>query len=239
MLTRRCLDARVLLQQRRERLLYYCGWYCILDTLTPSTLNERHHAEKVSFGITLIECGSNIVCYDNASCCVNGDPRYYVDPATGAVQDASTAKGMSTAEPTWWDWNATLASSPPPGAPTSSISSQFTLPTASAPGTTIIPSSSQTSTKATLSPGASAGIGIGVAALLAVIAALAWFLLRHRKRNQTIGQNYKLEHDVSAYPPQYHDAAKVAAPQSNIYHLHGDSAVVELDSGRVKRGELQ
>jgi hypothetical protein len=195
------------------------------------------HVEKVSFGITLIECGNNIVCYDNDSCCVNGDARYYVDPATGAVQNASIAKGMSIAEPRWWDWNATLASSPPQGAPVSSISSQSTSPTASAPGTTTDPPSSQTSTKSTLSAGASAGIGIGAAILVAAIAALAWFLLRRRKRKQT-SRDYKLEHEVAANPPQYHDAAKGAAPQSDVYHLHGDSAVAELDSGGVRR-ELQ
>ncbi|KAF1852195.1 uncharacterized protein K460DRAFT_352023 [Cucurbitaria berberidis CBS 394.84] len=61
-------------------------------------------------GLRLWDCGGNIYCYKNETCCSDG-PTYYINPFTGEVKDGSQRD--STASPSWWtvDSTAILAGS--------------------------------------------------------------------------------------------------------------------------------
>jgi hypothetical protein len=168
--------------------------------------------EWITAGVQIIDCGSNIYCAVNSTCCTNSAAkRYVVDPETGAVQDASLSRS-STKTVTWWsiDSSAIFAATSVPSksalsvatttassaVPTGAISSQTsgsvvasTQPPASSP-----PASSSNK----LSAGAGAGVAIGCIAAAAIIATLAWLFFRERKKRRSlqaqIAPSYQYDH---------------------------------------------
>ncbi|OAK99649.1 hypothetical protein IQ06DRAFT_149760 [Phaeosphaeriaceae sp. SRC1lsM3a] len=178
-------------------------------------------SEVLPYGITLNECGTNLVCYNNTACCTNGDPIYYIDPTTGDVQDAKQAN-VNTAPPTWWDPTSTNSASPvaSPYASNNAVSSFITQSTFSRASSS--PTSSSTSDMRTaasssgLSTGARAGIGIGCAATAIGLGVMAWFLLRRRSRRAP------KQISNEGYMGNGYQETK-AGPQSTTHQLHSDA----------------
>ncbi|KAH7389735.1 hypothetical protein DE146DRAFT_175977 [Phaeosphaeria sp. MPI-PUGE-AT-0046c] len=186
-------------------------------------------AEVLPYGITLNECGTNLVCYNNTACCTNGDPIYYIDPTTGSVRDAKQAS-INTAAPTWW--NPTSTSSPSATA-TASTRTQSTLSQASISLTGLSPlNTSISASRPGMTTGARAGIGIGCAVAAIGLAVLVWYLLRRRKMRapkQSFNEGYTRREQKDT----------TTGPQSTIYQLHGEEHPrQELDSQPRKIQEM-
>lgn len=152
-----------------------------------------------STGTQVVDCGKNMYCCGavDSSCCDNDDQHFFVDPHNGEVKHPSKATGASTtASPTWWtvDSKALLAATSTSSASSASSATATADPTdnssTSSASTTASQTSSETATNTAsppeekskgISAGAGAGIGIGAAAGVALLAGLAWFLLKRRK----------------------------------------------------------
>jgi hypothetical protein len=223
-------NARVLRKKGLAGLLQL-GIWSVRPTLPASHTNVI--VEVVEYGVTLTECGGNIVCYNNSSCCTNGGPTYYVDPRTGEVKDGTNKDGINTSPPTYWDFGSTSTSL---AAASSTLVSQSTSAfTASSPtgDTTLGPDTAQKSSS--LSAGAGAGIGIGCAAAVAGLAVLGWVLLRRRRKNRV--PQAQTDRPDGIFVHEYQDMGKTQ-PQSPTYHVHRNTQPQELDGGRRPQ-ELQ
>jgi hypothetical protein len=234
MLARTKAHARVLREQRLAGMFGAGSGYARLLTYVPIATDTT--AEILPFGITLNECGPNLVCYNSTSCCTNGGPIYYINPATGEVKDASAQNG-DTASVTWWDIGSSTASSisQVSGTPTPVSQSTLPVPASSSASATSSPTSSATARSDTsgLSTGASAGIGIGVAAAVAGVAALGWLWYRRRKASRA-GPNYpELGDDFQ------HQGEVKRGPETTIYQMEQPvSPPQELDHTSRRVQEL-
>ncbi|KAI0439240.1 hypothetical protein F4803DRAFT_531879 [Xylaria telfairii] len=93
--------------------------------------------------------------------------------------------------------------------PSTSISPTDSLPTSSPdPSTTSTPSSG-------LSPGAAAGIGVGAAAAVILLALLAWFIYRRKKRAVSLNETSQLPTSISpSVPPPMPSSMLPSMPSS-------------------------
>jgi hypothetical protein len=185
---------------------------------------------SASAGTILGECGDNTYCCGQDCDCKTAN-RYFVDPETGEVKDAS--QGSSSGSATWWsvDSVSLLASGATDGfgsvlssvavtssslvsasrslsmtAMTDSSTSQATLTTAMVPSSSIFTSTTTTHPSKGLSAGAGAGIGIGSAAGVAGVATLTWLLFRKRKMRRLLQSGPK---SSSQGPPSGNDLKHV------------------------------
>jgi hypothetical protein len=175
-------------------------------------------------GLAIQDCGGNIVCYKNSTCCKDG-PNFFVHPFTGEVKDSSLRD--TTASPTYWEVVST----------SSVISSSTTLSSSStSPTTTSAASSSAPSDTTTpmshsgLSPGASAGIGVGAGAAVIGLAFLGWLFLRRRKKTRAL-QTQNEQHDIA--PAHQYQEGKDGSYNSG-YHEAPPPPLLELDQGRPR-----
>ncbi|KAH7126657.1 hypothetical protein B0J11DRAFT_526087 [Dendryphion nanum] len=167
-------------------------------------------------GTLLTDCGRNIFCCGTgATACCRDGKGFFIDPANGDMTPASLANNGTLAQPTYWkvDTSAVLAAATAASLSSSTFSSSATTTrsatTASSTGPTSTSTSTTTSTPSGgggLSAGAGAGIGIGCAALVGGIIALAWFLIRKRRKQKTQSQAPVAQYqDNNGYPPNYNN----------------------------------
>ncbi|KAF1922104.1 hypothetical protein BDU57DRAFT_511284 [Ampelomyces quisqualis] len=192
-------------------------------------------AEILPYGITVNECGANLVCYNSTSCCTNGGPIHYVNPATGEVKDAMAQNG-DTVPVTWWDIGSSSTSSMVQESATARPISQSTPPTGvSTPvvGTVSSPTSSPTTSASAnpdaadtdgLSTGASVGVGIGCAAAVAGLATLGGLWYRRRRASRVVPSYPELGNNLQ------HQGGIKQGPQTTIYQMdQPESPPQELD----------
>ncbi|EUC34389.1 hypothetical protein COCCADRAFT_35954 [Bipolaris zeicola 26-R-13] len=169
-------------------------------------------------------CGDNIYCHGSSSRCCDTGSTYFVDPMTGEVKDASEADSVASA--IWWDLTNT---SSPATSSTMYPESTSSITTSSASETTPPPSTR-------LSPGATAGIGVGCGVAVISVGILAWLLIRRRKKSKS--QNVV---GYSAYVPPEHQVSPVTVekyPQMSYVQPYREHEVThELDEGQP-RAEL-
>ncbi|KAL1605240.1 hypothetical protein SLS60_004784 [Paraconiothyrium brasiliense] len=168
-------------------------------------------------GTLLVDCGKNMYCCgagesDNA-CCNDDNDHFFVDPETGEVKHPSKA--------------------------TDSSSSSSTAPPSSTPTNTDAPKEDESKG---ISAGAGAGIGIGAAAGVAIIAGLAWWLLKRRKQQNVYEAPAEQQHANGAFP----NGAYANEPKHNDYYAHTGAqpaqAATELPpqelDGMMQRSEM-
>jgi hypothetical protein len=161
-----------------------------------------------------------------------------VNPLTGEVRNGSDVG--TTASPTYWEVTYTTSV-----VSTSSASSTPSITSDIA--TSVIASSiaisvlSSTPTNASnpssgLSSGAGAGIGVGSAAVVVGLVALAWWLVRRRRRTAVISADLVQYNSAAIY--QYHDPGKADTPiVPSSRHVQQQMSAQELDQG-IPRHEM-
>ncbi|KAK7181773.1 hypothetical protein PSPO01_12223 [Paraphaeosphaeria sporulosa] len=192
-----------------------------------------------STGTLLVDCGKNMYCCGavDESCCEDDSQHFFVDPLNGDVKHPSKATGASaTASPTWWtvDSKALLAATSTSSASSSSSATSTAESTSESSSASTTASQTSTPTPTNTAPpqgegskgisaGAGAGIGIGAAAAVALLAGLAWFLLKRRKGKNAYEAPIEQGHANNPYGAAgtaYGGAAYPGEAKHNDYYAH-------------------
>ncbi|KAF2448267.1 hypothetical protein P171DRAFT_508429 [Karstenula rhodostoma CBS 690.94] len=202
-------------------------------------------------GTLLVDCGKNMYCCGavDETCCDDDSEHFFVDPLNGDVKHPSKATGSSaTASPTWWtvDSKALLAATSTSSASSaSSATSTSESNTESSASTTASTTASSTASSTSTPPpeedskgisaGAGAGIGIGAAAGIALVAGLAWFLIKRRRGKNVyeapVGQQHAGgAYGAAAYPGEAKPVGYYAHDAGQSGQAHG-LPPQELDGG--------
>ncbi|KAL8919047.1 MAG: hypothetical protein Q9208_007013 [Pyrenodesmia sp. 3 TL-2023] len=202
---------------------------------SPTQVSNFFYFHFDAAGTILTECTDGSYCcgFDATDCCADGRGTK-IDKKNGRI----ILGGQITRSITSTSSTALSTSTDASSASTSSTPAVAAGPLTTSP---TLPSPSATSSSSGLTGGAKAGIAIGIVAGVALIAGLAFLLLKERRKRKALqnkGQSgaygpetWKAEMDaVNKIPPQEMNAYEMG---ENKYHMRA-----ELPSGHEKPQEL-